>query len=141
MKLTTRSRYGIRALLELAINYNKGPMQVKAIAKREKISSKYLEQLIALLKTRELVQSVRGPKGGYKLAKPPAEINLRDVFMTLEGPVMSFNCPEHEKHSPTCGDCLTKKLWIQMETCLNGVLTSISLKDMAEDNIGKKARN
>jgi Rrf2 family transcriptional regulator, cysteine metabolism repressor len=138
MKLSTRSRYGIRALLELALNYNKGPMQIKAIAEREKISNKYLEQLISLLKTRGLVQSVRGPKGGYILAKSPAEIKLSEVFMTLEGPVMAFSCPDHKNHSPSCGDCLTKKLWVQMENAINGVLTSISLKDMVEDAIGSK---
>ena len=91
MKLSTRSRYGVRALLELAIDYDKGPLQIKTIADREKISNKYLEQLIAILKSAGLVTSIRGPKGGYVLSRPPAEIQLSEVFKVLEGPITIFD--------------------------------------------------
>jgi Rrf2 family transcriptional regulator, cysteine metabolism repressor len=138
MKLSTRSRYGVRALLELAIDYKKGPLQIKTIAEREKISNKYLEQLISILKTAGLVLSVRGPKGGYTLAKPPEEIKLKDVFLILEGPVTTFDCLVDKDYCTRCGDCLTKNIWLKMQAAINEVLGSITLKDMAEDAIKHK---
>jgi Rrf2 family transcriptional regulator, cysteine metabolism repressor len=138
MKLSTRSRYGVRALLELAINYSKGPLQIKTIADREKISNKYLEQIVAVLKTSGLVLSVRGPKGGYILAKPPEEIKLSDVFVVLEGPLTTFDCLIDKSYCTRCGDCLTKNIWLKMQEAINDVLTSITLKDMADDAIKHK---
>lgn len=133
MKLSTRSRYGVRALLELAINYNKGPLQIKTIADREKISNKYLEQIVSALKTSGLVLSVRGPKGGYVLAKPPEEIKLSDVFAMLEGPLTTFDCLIDKSYCTRCGDCLTKNIWLKMQEAINGVLDAITLQDMADD--------
>ena len=135
MKLSTRSRYGVRALLELALNYNKGPLQIKIIAEREKISNKYLEQLVSALKMSGLVLSVRGPKGGYVLARPPEEINLSDVFVVLEGPLTTFDCLVDKSYCTRCGDCLTKNIWLKMQEAINGVLTSITLRDMANDAV------
>jgi Rrf2 family cysteine metabolism transcriptional repressor len=133
MKLSTRSRYGVRALLELAIDYNKGPLQIKIIAEREKISSKYLEQLIAILKSAGLVTSIRGPKGGYILSRPPAEIQLSEVFRVLEGPITIFDCLVDKNACTRCGDCLTKKIWLDMQDAINKVLASVTLQDMAID--------
>jgi len=138
MKLSTRSRYGVRALLELALNYNKGPLQIKVIAEREKISNKYLEQLVSVLKTSGLVLSVRGPKGGYVLSRPPEEINLSDVFVVLEGPLTTFDCLVDKSYCTRCGDCLTKNIWLKMQEAINGVLTSITLRDMANDAVKHK---
>jgi Rrf2 family transcriptional regulator, cysteine metabolism repressor len=138
MKPSTRSRYGIRALLELAIEYDKGPLQIKTIAEREKISNKYLEQLIAMLKTAGLVRSIRGPKGGYVLAKPPEEIKLSDIFVIMEGPIAAFDCLVDPTYCTRCGDCLTKKVWLKMQDAINGVLSVITLKQMAEDAIKHK---
>jgi Rrf2 family cysteine metabolism transcriptional repressor len=138
MKLSTRSRYGVRALLEMAIEYGNGPLQIKTIAEREKISNKYLEQLVALLKTSGLVQSIRGPKGGYVLARPPQDIKLSDVFAVLEGPVTTFDCLVDKNYCTRCGDCLTKNLWLKMQEAITGVLASVTLKDMAEDAIRHK---
>lgn len=135
MKLSTRSRYGVRALVELAIDYEKGPLQIKTIAEREKISNKYLEQLVAILKTAGLVTSVRGPKGGYILAKPPQEIKLLEVFTLLEGKITTFDCLVDKSFCTRCGDCLTKKIWLEMQEAIEGVLTSVTLKEMADDAI------
>ena len=90
----------MRAILELALEYGKAPLQIKTIAAREDISNKYLEQLIAMLKASGLVRSIRGPRGGYMLAKPPAEIQLKDVFLTLEGPMVPAECLEHPEYCP-----------------------------------------
>ncbi len=133
MKLSTRSRYGVRALIELAIEYEKGPLQIKTIAGREKISNKYLEQIVGVLKMAGLVISVRGPKGGYILAKPPQEIKLLDVFELLEGKVTTFDCLVDKSFCTRCGDCLTKNLWLKMQQAIEGVLTSVTLKEMADD--------
>lgn len=135
MKLSTRSRYGVRALVELAIDYEKGPLQIKVIANREKISNKYLEQIVGVLKTAGLVISVRGPKGGYILARPPSEIKLLDVFDLLEGKVTAFDCLIDKSYCTRCGDCLTKKLWLKMQQAIEGVLTSVTLKEMADDAV------
>jgi Rrf2 family protein len=135
MKLSTRSRYGVRALVELAIDYEKGPLQIKVIADREKISNKYLEQIVGVLKTAGLVISVRGPKGGYILARPPSEIKLLDVFDLLEGKVTAFDCLVDKSYCTRCGDCLTKKLWLKMQQAIEGVLTSVTLKEMADDAV------
>jgi Rrf2 family cysteine metabolism transcriptional repressor len=133
MKLSTRSRYGVRALLELAIDYDKGPLQIKTIAERENISNKYLEQLIAILKSAGLVVSVRGPKGGYMLSRPPGQILLSEVFKVLEGPITMFDCLVDKAYCTRCGDCLTKKIWLKMQDAISDVLSSITLLDMAKD--------
>jgi len=91
MKLSSRSRYGLRAILELAVEYGNGPLQIKTIAEREDISNKYLEQLVAMLKASGLVRSIRGPKGGYELTRPPGDVKLSEVFTTLEGPVVAVD--------------------------------------------------
>ena len=112
MKLSTRTRYGMRALLELALAHKAAPLQIKVIAERQNISNKYLEQLVAMLKTAGLVRSIRGPHGGYLLAAPPQDIKLSDVFRTLEGPVLTVECVEYENICSSHADCATRKLWI-----------------------------
>ena len=84
MKLSSRSRYGFRAILELAVEYGNGPVRIKTIAEREDISNKYLEQLMAMLKSTDLIRSVRGPRGGYVLSKAPNQIKLKEVFIALD---------------------------------------------------------
>ncbi|MBU1261015.1 MAG: Rrf2 family transcriptional regulator [Planctomycetes bacterium] len=130
MKLSTRTRYGMRALLELALAYKAVPLQIKVIAERQNISNKYLEQLVAMLKTAGLVRSIRGPHGGYLLAAAPGDIKLSDVFRTLEGPVLTVECVEYENTCPNHADCATRKLWIQMNDAILGVLENKTLQDL-----------
>ena len=132
MKLSSRSRYGFRAILELAVDYGKGPLQIKTIAKREDISNKYLEQLIAMLKASGLVRSIRGPRGGYELTRPPNEVKLSDVFKTLEGPVVAVECLEHPEFCPRCTDCVTRQVWAEMQSAMMGVLESKTLQDLVD---------
>lgn len=138
MKLSSRTRYGMRAILELALEYGKKPMQIKMIADREEISSKYLEQLIAMLKSSGLVRSVRGPRGGYSLSRSPSEITLSEVFRTLEGPMTPAECLEHPEYCPRCSDCATREIWKQLQDAITGVLGSYTLADLAEKSIQKK---
>ncbi|HOK96326.1 MAG TPA: Rrf2 family transcriptional regulator [Anaerohalosphaeraceae bacterium] len=142
MKLSSRTRYGMRAILELAMEYGKSPLQIKAIADREDISNKYLEQLIAMLKAAGLVRSVRGPHGGYTLAKPPAEIRLKEVFLTLEGPIAPVECLQHTDFCPRCTDCGTRQIWQELQNAIMGVLESVTLADLVERSIrSKKVEN
>ena len=132
MKLSTRSRYGFRAALELAVEYGKGPIQIKIIAQREDISNKYLEQIIAILKSSGLVISFRGPKGGYMLAKPPKEIKLSQIFTVLEGSLSPVVCLEHPEFCPRCGSCVTRQLWSEIQEALFNVLDSRTLQDLVD---------
>jgi len=132
MKLSTRSRYGLRAVLELAIEYGKAPMQISSIAQREKISNKYLEQLMSTLKSYGLVRSVRGPKGGYLLAKAPGDIKLSDVFAALEGPMITVECVEHPEFCARCTDCITRQVWVDVQSAMMSVLESRTLQDLVE---------
>ncbi|MHC5082527.1 MAG: RrF2 family transcriptional regulator [Planctomycetota bacterium] len=142
MKLSSRTRYGMRAILELALEYGNAPLQIKTIAAREDISNKYLEQLIAMLKATGLVRSIRGPRGGYILAKPPAEIQLKDVFLTLEGPMIPAECLDHPEYCPRCTDCATRQIWQQLQDAIMGVLEAVTLADLVEKSIqSKKSSN
>ena len=132
MKLSTRSRYGFRAILELAIEHGKKPMQIKVIAERQDISNKYLEQLMTILKSSGLIRSIRGPKGGYLLAKPPSEIKLSAVFTALEGPLITVDCLEHPEYCARCTDCVTRQVWSQIQDAMMGVLESMTLQDLAD---------
>lgn len=132
MKLSTRTRYGIRAILELAVNHGKGPLQTRVIARRQNISVKYLEQLMAMLKTGGFVRSIRGSKGGYVLARPPAQIRLREVFSALEGPVVTVECLENEDYCDQVADCIARQLWAEVQQAIEGVLNSITLQNLIE---------
>jgi Rrf2 family protein len=131
----------MRAILELAFEYGKEPLQIKTIAQREDISNKYLEQLIAMLKASGLVRSIRGPRGGYMLAKPPAEIQLKEVFQTLEGPMIPAECLQHPEYCPRCSDCATRQIWQELQNAIFGVLESVTLADLVERSIQSTKTN
>ena len=141
MKLSTRTRYGIRAILELAKNHGKGPLQIKTIAQRQDISVKYLEQLIAILKSAGLVRSIRGAKGGYMLAKAPNEIKLNDVFNALEGPTTTVECIENENYCARVADCVARQVWVQVQEAIDNVLKAITLRDLVDRTKGKRTLN
>lgn len=139
MKLSTRTRYGMRAIIELAENDRKGPLQIKIIAQRQDISAKYLEQLMVVLKSAGLVRSIRGAKGGYVLAKTPNQIKLSDVFHCLEGPVTTVECIENEDYCRRSPDCVVRLVWIQVQEAIEGVLQSITLQDVVDRAKGDRA--
>ncbi|MCH8193446.1 MAG: Rrf2 family transcriptional regulator [Planctomycetes bacterium] len=129
MKVSTRTRYGIRAAIELALHYNQGPLQLRIIAERQQISVKYLEQLVAVLRSGGIVRSLRGAKGGYLLAKAPDQVRMSDIFRCLEGTVATSEPSEAAGRS---GDCVAQQLWAQVETAVNKVLESVTLQDLLE---------
>jgi len=132
MKLSTRTRYGIRAVIELAQHEGKRPLQLKVIAERQGISVKYLEQLMSLLRSSGFVRSIRGSKGGYILARPPEQVTLSEVFRCLEGPVTTAECTENKDYCERAADCAAREVWVQVEGAIEGVLSSITLADMIQ---------
>jgi Rrf2 family protein len=139
MKLSTRTRYGMRAMLELAENFGKGPLQTRIIARNQEISVKYLEQLMATLKSAGLVRSQRGAKGGYILASPPDTIRLSDVFDIFEGPVVTVECVVNENFCTRAADCIARRIWTEVQEAVKNVLQSMTLKDALEK--AKSGRN
>ena len=138
MKLSTRTRYGIRAILELAKNDAKRPLQIKIIAQHQDISVKYLEQLMAILKSAGFVRSIRGSKGGYILAKAPNQIKLSDIFNALEGSVSTTECIEDENYCARTADCVARQVWAQVQEAIKNVLQSITLQDLVDRTKNKK---
>lgn len=133
MKLSTRGRYGIHAMYDLACNYNAGPQPIKVIAERQSIPEAYLEQLFAALKRDKLVNSVRGAQGGYTLSRAPEEITVGDVLRTLEGGLNLVDCLLEED---TCGKscaCPSRIVWMKIRDGLNRIVDGITLKDMMDD--------
>ncbi len=119
-------------MLELALNYGKGPVHLKYIAHEEEISIKYLEQLMTVLKSAGLVTSVRGFKGGHILARPPAEIKLVECFDCLEGPVMTIDCVINKKACHRSSDCICRELWCEFEQAARAVLEKTTLQDLVD---------
>lgn len=138
MKLSTRTRYGIRAMLELAENDGGSPLQIKIIAQRQDISIKYLEQLMAILKSAGFIRSIRGAKGGYALAKPPSQIKLSDVFNALEGTITTAECVENKNYCARSADCVTRQVWTEVQEAIVTVLQSITLQDLVDRTKNKR---
>lgn len=132
MKLSTRTRYGIRAIIELAMNYGKGPLQIRVIAQNQDISVKYLEQLMTILRSAGFIRSIRGSKGGYLLARQPSQIKLSGIFDALEGNVTTVECVEDKNYCDRTADCIARQVWAQVQRAIKNVLQSITLQDLVD---------
>ena len=132
MRLSTRSRYGTRLMGDLAQNYDKGPVRIGEIAKRQDISVKYLEQLIIPLKQSKLIKSIRGPKGGHMLARPPDQITVGQVVRALEGAIELVDCIENPGECERSGSCMTRGVWEDASKAMYEILNSITLSKMLE---------
>jgi len=119
-------------MLELAQSYGQGPLQTRIIAKNQDISVKYLEQLMAALKSAGLVRSQRGAKGGYILASPPDKISLSEVFDVFEGPVVTVECVANENYCAKAADCIARMIWSEVQRAVKDVLQTMSLQDALE---------
>lgn len=130
MRLSTRVRYGMQAMLALAMRSGPEPMSVKEIAERHELPEHYLEQLITPLRRAGLVQSARGAQGGYVLARPAREISLLEVVQALDGPleVEACACPEGAPHGS--GFCLEHALWLRLKRQIDGFLGGETLEDL-----------
>ena len=127
MKLSTRSRYGTRLVLDLAKRFSDGPVKIGDIARREGISVKYLEQLVIPLKQANFIKSVRGPKGGHMLSRPPEVITVGDVVKTFEGGTNLTVCVKDPHKCERSPDCLTRDIWEAASKAMYDKLDSMTL--------------
>ena len=141
MKLSTKGRYGVKAMFDLAQRRGEGPISLKSVAERQGLSEHYLEQLISGLRKAGLVKSVRGAQGGYILAKEPDQIKVGDIIRVLEGPIAPVECVS-ESEADCCSNaerCVTRVIWEKMRDSIADVLDSITLEDMIQDAAKREA--
>ncbi len=138
MKLSTKARYGTRAMMDLALHYKNEPVQLKDVARRQRLSLSYLEHLITPLITAGLLKSTRGARGGIELVKPPQEIRLSEIVVAMEGPLMIVDCLKGTSDCPRSGACATQDIWGKLKMAMDGVLESVTLRDLAEQQKSKE---
>ena len=140
MKLSTRGRYGVRMMMDLALHNEEGPVLLKDIAQRQGISEKYLWQLINPLKTAGLVNSLRGAHGGYILGKAPEAISLKEVLQVLEGPLCLVDCVDNPSLCDRASSCISRDIWGEASKNMLQTLAGTTLAGMVEKQ-KKKDRN
>jgi Rrf2 family protein len=134
MKISTKGRYGVAAMYELALHYGEGPISLKCVAQKQAISEQYLEQLIGSLRKAGIVKSVRGAQGGYSLAKEPSQITVGDIIKIMEGPIALVDCllpsTGTNEYCSRTSICVTRDVWEKVRVSINAVLDSITLADL-----------
>jgi Rrf2 family protein len=138
MKLSTKGRYGTRALLDLAVHADKNPVLLKDIAKRQEISVKYLDRLFSSLKTAGLVKSIRGAKGGFILNNQPSQITLKQIMEALEGPLELVECVRNKHFCHRANFCVTRELWDELGSAMQRVLKTTTLEDLVSRDKQKR---
>jgi Rrf2 family iron-sulfur cluster assembly transcriptional regulator len=134
MKLTTKGRYAVMAMADIAANQKLKPVSLKDISLRQNISLSYLEQLFSKLKNRKLVKSVRGPLGGYVLEKTPKDIKISNIIFAVDEEVKTLNCNRDSKKScqGKSARCITHHLWVDLEQHINDFFDSTNLGDLTK---------
>ena len=135
MKLSTKGRYGLRALIDLAQYGEQEAVSIQSISARQQISDSYLEQLVRKLKKAGLVTSVRGAQGGYRLARPAEEISVGDVLRALEGSIEAVSCQEGENPSCVGKDlCVARYVWQKVNKSIQETVDSIMISQLVEES-------
>ena len=129
--MSTRGRYGLRVMIELASHHGDGPMLVDVIAKNQGISGKYIHVLVGGLRAAGLVRSVRGPSGGYMLAKKPSAISALDVVAAMEGTSVPVHCVANAGSCSRSKRCVARDVWCEVASAVEGVLSGLTLDDLA----------
>ncbi len=132
MKLSTKGRYTTRAMLELAIHYGEGPIQIKDISRSQEVSERYLEQLLLPLKSAGLIRTTRGANGGFELIRKPSEIRLLDIFLVAEGTTAPVECVDNAAVCSRSAGCATRGIWAEIKAATDKVLESTTLQDLVE---------
>ena len=134
MRITTTSRYGVRALFDVAYHGGGQPTQIKDISRRQKISQRYLEQIFNKLLKAGLLNSRRGPRGGYMLSRDPSEISVGEVITAAQGPIIPVRCladdTEKRKFCDVFENCITRHVWKQTQNLLIDYYSSVSIADL-----------
>ncbi len=139
MKLSKRGQYATRAMLQLALKEDKGPMSLREIAESENISEQYLEQIFRDLRKAGLVQSIRGAHGGYQLANKLEDISVGDILVAVEGPIVPVDCLARRSSCERAEGCTTRAVWLALQQSILEVLNQNSLADMVK--LTKKEAN
>jgi Rrf2 family transcriptional regulator, iron-sulfur cluster assembly transcription factor len=136
MRLTTKGRFAVTAMIDLALRQSSGPVTLAAISQRQQISLSYLEQLFGKLRRNDLVESTRGPGGGYTLGRKAQDISVADIILSVDEPIDATQCGGKENCQ---GDerCMTHDLWTQLNTKMVEYLSSISLQKLVNDQVAK----
>ena len=136
MRLTTKGRYAVMAMADLAMFKDKGPISLTDISLRQNISSAYLEQIFIKLKQENLVKSVRGAKGGYVLEYPPEEIKISNIISAVDEKIKTLNCKKESKKgcNNKSSKCITHNLWDQLDQHINSFFEKVKLQDLVKKN-------
>jgi Rrf2 family iron-sulfur cluster assembly transcriptional regulator len=138
MRLTTKGRFAVTAMLDLALRQGNGPVTLAAISQRQQISLSYLEQLFGKLRRHGVVESTRGPGGGYSLGKIPADITVADIIASVDEPLDATHCGGHANCMGDAGPCMTHGLWTALNERMFEFLDSVTLQSLVE---AERAKN
>lgn len=130
MRISTKGRYGLRAMFELARSFGEGPLLMSTIAERQGLSRKHLHALLTSLKSAGLVRGIRGPGGGFVLTKVPSEIRLSEVLYALEGPLALVHCVPDRRACDRVNRCAARKVWQKLSGAIEEVLDGVTLEDL-----------
>ena len=141
MKISTKGRYGLRMMIDIAMNQNEGPVSVRDIARRQSLSDKYLEQIITQANKAGLLKSIRGAGGGYQLSRPAKDISVGEILRVMEGSLSPVECVRGRGEEPApcqnAGECATYELWRDIKTAVDQVIDNRSLQDMIDNYLRK----
>ena len=136
MKISTKGRYALRLMLDLALNNTGEYIAIKSVAARQKISEKYLEQIISLLNRAGYVKSIRGAQGGYRLVKDPSDYTVGMILRLTEGSLCSVDCLEEDKDAcKRMNGCATREVWKELYKAIANVVDHITLQDLVEKQL------
>lgn len=133
MRLSTRAHYAVRAVLDLALHSQHGPVAIQEIARRQAISSSYLEQLFVKLRRGQLIRSIRGARGGYQLARPAEDVHLADIIMLVDEPLQPVACLDGQKDCDLASQCVTQDVWRQLGDHIRTFLSSITVDQLVRE--------
>ena len=137
MRLTTKGRFAVTAMIDLALRQGNGPVTLAAISQRQRISLSYLEQLFGKLRRHELVESTRGPGGGYTLARNAADITVADIIVSVDEPMDATQCGGKENCLGDAGRCMTHDLWATLNQRMVDFLASVNLQKLVDEQLAK----
>jgi Rrf2 family transcriptional regulator, iron-sulfur cluster assembly transcription factor len=133
VRLSTRAHYAVRAVVDLALHSTQGPVAIQEIARRQAISSSYLEQLFVKLRRGQLIRSIRGARGGYQLARPADQVHLADIIELVDEPLQPVACLDGQKDCDRASRCITQDIWRQLGQHIRAFLTSITVDQLVRD--------
>ena len=137
MRLTTKGRFAVTAMIDLALRQDAGPVTLAAISQRQQISLSYLEQLFGKLRRHNLVESTRGPGGGYTLGRKSTDITVADIILSVDEPIDATHCGGKENCNGGDGRCMTHELWASLNQRMVEFLDSVTLQKLVDDQIAK----